>query len=200
MSLPTRRIELECRSQGYQCIAGVDEVGMGCLAGPVVACAVILNMGQIPKGINDSKKLSASVRSRLDLEIRQTAVAVCVGMASVEEIDTVNILQAAKAAMVRAIQGLSLPPDLILIDGRGRIEINKPQIPIVKGDQKSVSIAAASIIAKVYRDKWMAEVERLYPGYGFAGHKGYGSVAHRMALQEKGRCVLHRKSFSWTPV
>lgn len=173
---------------------------MGCLAGPVVAAAVILNPSQIPDEINDSKKLSEKKRKIISVEIKKTALAFAIAHAEVEEIDRINIFQAGKLAMKRAIEKLQLLPDFILLDGRGTLDVAIPQKAIIKGDSLSLSIGAASIIAKVYRDEWMERFEQEYPGYGFAKHKGYGSVLHRKNLQEKGRSPIHRKSFSWTPV
>lgn len=173
---------------------------MGCLAGPVVAAAVILNTDAIPKGIDDSKKLTAKKREELDLLIRESAVAFSVASASVEEIDAINIFHAAKLAMVRAVEGLRQPADALLIDGKHALKIELPQVCIVKGDHLSVSIGAASILAKVFRDRFMRERDEEFPGYAFASHKGYGSVVHRQALQKLGPTPLHRKSFSWTPV
>jgi len=173
---------------------------MGCLAGPVVAAAVILPSDRVPRGIDDSKLLTAKKREALDLIIRQEAICFGLGVADVEEIDRINILQAAKLAMLRAIQALSFSPDFLLIDGRSRLDSTIPQLCIVKGDHLSVTIGAASIIAKVFRDRLMAEMDETYPGYEFAKHKGYGSVLHRQCLQAKGPSPLHRKSFSWTPV
>lgn len=187
--------------RGFRWIAGVDEVGMGCLAGPVVAAAVILpSMDKVPSGIDDSKKLSAKQREKLDLLIRDVAVAFCIGQADVEEIDSLNILQAARLAMRRAVQGLSTTPDYLLIDGRFPLDLPIPQQSVVKGDSRSYSIGAASIIAKVHRDALMCRYDAEFPGYGFASHKGYGSASHRRSLMEKGQTPLHRKSFSWTPV
>lgn len=173
---------------------------MGCLAGPVVAAAVILSPDNIPKGVDDSKKLSEKKRNELDLVIRETALCFSIAHAEVEEIDTINIYHAARLAMRRAIEGLSLRPDFVLMDGRGKIEMDLPQLAIVKGDSKSATIAAASIIAKVFRDKWMTRFDDEFPGYSFAKHKGYGSVLHRQCLQKNGPTPIHRKSFSWTPV
>lgn len=186
--------------QGFRFIAGVDEVGMGCLAGPVVAAAVILPLDRVPPGIDDSKKLSAKQREALDVAIRAEAVALSIAEASVEEIDRLNILQAARLAMRRAVGGLSVPPDYLLIDGRFPLDLPIAQQSVVKGDARSVSIGAASIVAKVYRDALMCRFDDEFPGYGFASHKGYGSASHRRSLQEKGQTPLHRKSFSWTPV
>lgn len=194
------RFENEYLEKGYKCIAGVDEVGMGCLAGPVVASAVILDLKKIPEGITDSKKLTAKKREVLSEQIQETALGFAIASATVEEIDTINIYHAAKLAMKRAVEKLKPAADFLLIDGRGKIESAIPQIAIVKGDFLSVSIGAASILAKVFRDNLMRDMDTKFPGYGFASHKGYGSVVHRKALQEKGTTPHHRKSFSWTPV
>lgn len=193
-------MERACSAEGYRAIAGVDEVGMGCLAGPVVAAAVILNLGNIPSGITDSKKLTALKRKKLERAIKESAKAYSIGLATVEEIDQINIYQAARLAMRRAVESLSLTPDFLLIDGRAAIDLKLKQKSIIKGDLASVSIGAASIIAKVYRDELMQVLDIDYPGYEFAKHKGYGSVLHRSRLQEKGRSPIHRKSFSWSPV
>jgi ribonuclease HII len=192
--------EQQCFARGHLHVAGVDEVGMGCLAGPVVAAAVILRPDDIPKGIDDSKKLSAPKREALDIEIRARALSFAIGTATVEEIDTINIFHAARLAMVRAIHQLTPCAHHILLDGSHGIKIGFSQTCIVKGDAISVSIGAASILAKVYRDRLMRELDDSYPGYRFADHKGYGSVVHRQALQNLGPTPWHRKSFSWTPV
>jgi ribonuclease HII len=181
-------------------VAGVDEVGRGCLAGPVVAAAVILPLDRIPLGVDDSKKLSAKQRVSISAEIKRCAISYAIGIGEVDEIDTVNIFVASKMAMVRAVSQLDPSPDILLVDGNFRIEHKLPQIPIVKGDQISVSIAAASILAKVFRDSMMEQFDGVYPGYHFAKHKGYGSRDHRIVLQAKGPTPIHRKSFSWTPV
>jgi ribonuclease HII len=181
-------------------VAGVDEVGMGCLAGPVVAAAVILDPNHIPEGIDDSKKLSAKKREQISVEIKKHALAVHVAHATVEEIDSINIYHAAKLAMKRAIAGLALAPDYVLMDGRGTLDIPIRYLAIVKGDALSFSIGAASIIAKVTRDQWMEDYDQKIPGYGFSKHKGYGSVFHRQCLSALGPSEIHRKSFSWTPV
>ncbi len=194
------QFEQQCIQSGHCFVAGVDEVGMGCLAGPVVAAAVVLNLTDIPEGIDDSKKLSSKRRETLDLEIRQRAVCFSIAHATVEEIDELNIFHAAKLAMVRAVQGLPQLPDFLLIDGKFPIPLQVKQKCVVKGDQLSVSIGAASILAKVHRDAWMKEFDRSFPGYEFASHKGYGSVVHRKALEKLGRSPIHRKTFSWTPV
>lgn len=185
---------------GYCAVAGVDEVGRGCLAGPVVAGAVILPMEGIPAGVNDSKLLSPKKREILSLQIKEIAVCFAIGFSTPEEIDSINILQASLLAMRRAVEKLNPPADCLLIDGKDAIGIRLFQKSVIKGDQLSVSIAAASIIAKVYRDEWMGEFDLLYPGYEFARHKGYGSEEHRRNIQKNGPTPIHRKSFSWTPV
>jgi len=192
--------EKDIMSQGISCVAGVDEVGAGCLAGPVVAAAVILNADCIPEGIHDSKKLSVQQREKLEKLIHSQSVAYAIGVASVEEIDQINIFHAAKLAMKRAVELLSIKPDHLLIDGKFPIPISISQQCIVKGDSKSLSIAAASIIAKVHRDREMALWDEKIPGYGFAQHKGYGTISHRQALQKLGPTFLHRKTFHWTEV
>lgn len=197
---PKWKIEAECIAHGYRSICGVDEVGMGCLAGPVVAAAVILNPQDIPDGIDDSKKLTPKKRELIAVEIKKRALAVSIAQASVEEIDTINIYHAAKLAMKRAIENLTLNPDFVLMDGRGTLDVSIPLKAIVKGDALSLSIGAASIVAKVTRDNWMEEYDTTIPGYGFSKHKGYGSVFHRQCLTLKGPSIIHRKSFSWTPV
>ena len=179
----------------YAFICGIDEVGRGPLAGPVVAGAVILPKECEILYINDSKKLSAAKRDELYDEIMDKAVAVGLGMASPARIDEINILQATYEAMRAAIGGLSQTPDLLLNDAVTIPGMEIPQIPIVKGDAKSVSIAAASILAKVTRDHLMAEYDKLYPGYGFAKHKGYGTAAHIAALRELGPSPIHRRTF-----
>ena len=200
MAIGKTAFEQECRAEGFVRVAGLDEVGMGCLAGPVVAAAVILDHLNVPKGIDDSKKLSPTRREQLDQEIRRCAVSFGVGLASVEEIDEFNIYQAARLAMRRAVKELKVVPDFLLVDGRAKIECPIPQRSIIKGDLLSVSIGAASILAKVYRDALMGELDLRYPGYEFAKHKGYGSVLHRERLGARGASPIHRKSFSWTPV
>ena len=178
---------------GYLC--GIDEVGRGPLAGPVVACAVILPKDHHILYLNDSKKLTAHKREELYDVILENAVAVGLGMASPARIDEINILQATYEAMREAIKGLGVEPGLLLNDAVTIPGIEIPQIPIVKGDAKSVSIAAASILAKVTRDHMMAEYDEIYPGYGFGKHKGYGTKAHIEALKELGPCPIHRRSF-----
>jgi ribonuclease HII len=193
-------LEQQHLEKGYCRIAGLDEVGRGCLAGPVVAAAVILDISRIPDDVDDSKKLAAPVRQKIALEIRRLAVAYAIGQASPEEIDEHNIFNATKLAMVRALRQIDPAPDLLLIDGNFLIPSAIMQVPVVRGDQISVSIAASSILAKVFRDEFMTSMDRDFPGYGFASNKGYGSKAHRQSLQKMGRCPLHRKTFQWATV
>ena len=177
-------------------MAGVDEAGRGPLMGPVVAAAVILNDLNPIKGLADSKKLTALQRDKLYDEIRAKALCCSIAMASVEEIDQLNILQATMLAMKRAVEGLRLKPCKALVDGNRLPALNILAEAIVKGDAKVPAISAASILAKVTRDRWCAEYDLLFPQYGFAGHKGYGTAAHLLALREHGACPQHRKSFS----
>ncbi len=179
----------------YSAICGIDEAGRGPLAGPVVAGAVILPKDCDILYINDSKKLSEKKRDLLYDEIMQKAVAVGVGCVSWERIDEINILQATYEAMRQAIASLSTAPDLLLNDAVTIPGVDILQVPIVKGDAKSASIGAASIIAKVTRDRMMGEYDRLYPQYGFAAHKGYGTKAHIEALKKYGPCPIHRRTF-----
>lgn len=177
-------------------MAGVDEAGRGPLMGPVVAAAVILNDLHPIKGLADSKKLTARQRDKLYDEIRAKALCCSVAMASVEEIDQLNILQATMLAMKRAVEGLRLKPHKALVDGNRLPTLNVLAEAIVKGDAKIPAISAASILAKVTRDRWCAEYDLLFPQYGFASHKGYGTAAHLLALREHGPCPQHRKSFA----
>ena len=188
-------IERELHSQGVGLICGVDEAGRGPLAGPVCAAAVILPAEADLPGLNDSKKLSEKKREQLFPEIQRIALAWSVAFASVEEIEERNILGATMLAMNRAIAGLSLTPDLALIDGNRNKEIEVPSRCVVHGDARCASIAAASILAKVSRDHLMLELAREYPQYGFEKHKGYGTRAHYAALREYGPCPAHRPSF-----
>ncbi len=179
----------------YSYICGIDEVGRGPLAGPVVAAAVILPKECNILYINDSKQLTEQKREELYDQIMEQAVAVGVGIVSQERIDEINILQATFEAMRQAVGKLSVTPDLLLNDAVTIPELPMKQVPIIKGDAKSISIAAASIIAKVTRDRMMVELDRFYPEYGFAGNKGYGSQVHIQALKEIGPCKLHRRTF-----
>ena len=188
-------IERELHKEGVGPICGVDEAGRGPLAGPVCAAAVILPPEAELPGLNDSKKLSEKKREQLFPEIQRLALAWSVAFASVEEIEERNILGATMLAMNRAISGLSLKPELALIDGNRNQEIQVPSRCVVHGDARCASIAAASILAKVSRDRLMVELAREYPQYGFDRHKGYGTKAHYAALREYGPCPAHRPSF-----
>ena len=177
-------------------IAGVDEAGRGPLAGPVVAAAVILDDRNPIRGLADSKVLTARKREKLYDEIRAKALCCSVAEASVDEIDQFNILQATMLAMRRAVEGLRLKPSLVLVDGNRLPVLAMRAEAIVKGDSKVAAISAASILAKVTRDRWCAELDAQYPQYGFASHKGYGTAEHLLALQTHGACPQHRKTFS----
>ncbi|WP_404302855.1 ribonuclease HII [Alicycliphilus denitrificans] len=177
-------------------VAGVDEAGRGPLAGPVVAAAVILDELQPIAGLADSKTLTATRREALFNEIRAKALCCSIAEATVEEIDRLNILQATLLAMRRAVQGLRLKPTLALVDGNRLPQLDIPAEAIVKGDARVAAISAASILAKVTRDRWCAELHTQYPQYGFAGHKGYGTAEHLAALQAHGICPQHRRSFA----
>ena len=179
----------------YQFICGIDEVGRGPLAGPVIACAVILPKDCDLLYLNDSKQLSEKKREELYEQILQTAVAVGIGSSSHETIDEINILQATYQAMQKAVEKLAVTPDLLLNDAVTIPNLSMKQVPIVKGDAKSISIAAASIVAKVTRDRLMVEYDQVFPGYGFAANKGYGSSEHIKALKEQGPSPIHRQSF-----
>ena len=190
------KIETEISGTGIPVIAGVDEVGRGALAGPVVAAAVILHMGDIPAGINDSKKLSRRQRERLAAEIKARAVAFATARVDNTEIDRINILQASLQAMAAAVKLLRPQPGYVLIDGNQRIpQLLCPQRSIVKGDSLSASIAAASILAKVARDHLMKEYDRDFPGYDFASHVGYGTRRHQQAITRLGPSPIHRVTF-----
>jgi ribonuclease HII len=183
-------------TDGFRFIAGIDEVGRGCLAGAVVAAAVILDLSKpLPEGLNDSKKLTAKNRERLDEEIRRHALAFSIAQVEADEIDRINILQATKKAMRLAIEKLDPQADFLLIDAVELRDVKLSQKAIIRGDAISASIAAASIIAKTFRDNLMREMDELYPAYGFAKHVGYGTKAHFAALRAHGACPLHRKSF-----
>ena len=202
---PTLSQERRLWQQGCCAVAGVDEVGIGPLAGPVVAAAVMFPAQQLasdtdipatwPQGVRDSKTLTATARQRLDADIRRVARAIGLGLVEVEEIDRINIYQAGLKAMRLAVEGLDVAPQQVLIDGRQVPGLACPQTAFTKGDRDIFSIAAASIIAKVYRDRLMIELDARYPHYGFARHKGYGTAAHRAALREFGPCPVHRRSF-----
>lgn len=188
--------EEQARSEGYKLIAGVDEVGRGCIAGPVVAAACILDLEKpMPKGLNDSKKLDADTRTRIAAELKQTCIAYAIGQVEAKEVDRINILEATKKAMLVAIASLKPAPDHLLIDALHLKQTPLPQKSIIKGDSISVSIAAASILAKTYRDELMTAYNEQFPQYGFAAHKGYGCASHYEAVRKYGPCVLHRLSF-----
>lgn len=188
-------MEFERKYSEYDYICGIDEVGRGPLAGPVVAAAVILPKDSYYQYLNDSKKVTEKRRNRLYDEITAEAVSYGIGLVSPDIIDDINILQATYVAMKKAIDALSIRPQMILVDAVHIPDIGIPQVGIVKGDAKSISIAAASIVAKVYRDRLMTEYDALYPEYKFAKNKGYGTKEHMQALHEIGMSPIHRKSF-----
>ncbi len=188
-------LEEAARGRGALRIAGVDEVGRGPLFGPVVAAAVILQKGCHLHGLNDSKKLTGKKRAELDVEIRANAVSWAIAAVDAETIDRINIRQASLEAMRRAVEQLALSPDFLLIDGRDMIDWQCPQQAVIHGDATSFSIAAASVLAKVHRDRLLVELDLEFPGYGLARHKGYPSPAHLEALERLGPTPLHRKSF-----
>jgi ribonuclease HII len=190
--------EEEARAQGFALPAGVDEVGRGALCGPVVAGAVILDRAFDALGLDDSKRLTRRQREAMDLRIRKEARAWALGVASPAEIDRVNILRATHLAMRRAVEALVVKPDCLLVDALTIPGVALPQRPIVKGDALSVSIAAASIVAKVARDAMMRECDTRHPGYGLARNMGYGSALHRAALRRLGPSAIHRRSFQGT--
>ncbi|MFN3524250.1 MAG: ribonuclease HII [Phenylobacterium sp.] len=192
--MPDLTLELQC--MGLVC--GVDEAGRGPWAGPVSAAAVILDARRVPAGLNDSKKLTAKAREALETEIKLQARAWCVAFASVEEIAELNILQATGLAMRRAVEGLAHAPSVALVDGNYRFALPCEVRTVVGGDGRSASIAAASILAKTARDRVMVEMDALYPGYGFASHKGYHAETHVQALRSLGPCPIHRRG--WAPI
>jgi ribonuclease HII len=187
--------EIKAGKKGYRLIAGVDEAGRGPLAGPVVAAAVVLPADAILQGLNDSKKLSPTRREELFPKIQTQAVVYGVAVVNPEVIDKINILQAALLAMQQAVEQLQPVPDLLLIDGNQKTASSIEQWAIVKGDSKSLSIAAASVLAKVTRDHIMQDYHQLYPQYEFARHKGYGTKLHRDLIAEHGPCPIHRSTF-----
>ncbi len=190
-----QHFEQQARRGGARHVAGVDEVGRGPLAGPVVAAAVLLPEDFRPDGINDSKKLSARQRGQAFDRICRQAAGIGVGVIDAEVIDRINILQAALLAMATAIDQLDPQPDYLLVDGNQPVKRSIPQMTLTRGDSRSVSIAAASIVAKVTRDRLMEDYHQLYPAYGFARHKGYPTRAHREAVRNLGCCPIHRRSF-----
>ena len=188
--------ERRAYQHGYKMVAGIDEAGRGPLAGPVVAAAVILPLDYNNADIKDSKKLSARKREILYDIIKRDAMSIGLGVVEVAIIDTINILQATLTAMRDAVSDLSIPPDYLLIDGTSRISLSIPQETIVRGDSLSLSVASASIIAKVSRDKIMEIYHRQFPQYNFLKNKGYATAEHRDAIQKHGICKIHRRSFS----
>jgi ribonuclease HII len=182
---------------GIERIAGVDEVGMGPLAGPVVAAAVVFPAGMEIEGVDDSKALDEETRNVLDQEIRTNASAFAIGIVDVEEIDRINIYHAGIRAMQLALSNLPVPPQHVLVDSRTIPGLSQPQNSFDKGDGINFSIASASIVAKVYRDRLMTELDSKYPGYGFASHKGYATPEHQRAIRELGPCPIHRRSFDY---
>ena len=191
-----KKDEEKLHSNGVKLIAGIDEAGRGPLAGPVVVGIAIMPENSMIEGVNDSKKVSEKKWEKLYDLITQEAKAWTVGIADQNEIDEINILNATKLALTRAIDGLKIKPDLILVDALTNINtLGIPYKSIIKGDAKEYSIAAASILAKVTRDRMMREYDEIYPQYGFSGHKGYGTAKHIAAIKEYGPCILHRKSF-----
>ncbi len=192
--MPDMLLEMACPGP----VCGVDEAGRGPWAGPVSAGAVILDPNRLPEGLDDSKKLTAKARAALELEIKDKALAWGVGLASVEEIEELNILQATGLAMRRAVEALAVTPAFALVDGNYRFKLPCEIKTVVKGDSISSSIAAASILAKVARDRLMTEMDAVYPGYGFAAHKGYHAQVHVEALRTLGPCAIHRRG--WEPV
>ena len=188
--------EDEARASGFGRVAGLDEVGRGALAGPVVAAAVVLDPAALlPQGLDDSKKLTALQRERIAEELRRTAVCYAYGLVGPEEIDSTNILVATRRAMLQALEGLQPCADFLLIDAISLRESGLPQKAIIRGDSVSASIAAASVIAKTYRDALMRDYHSVYPHYGFARHVGYGTREHWAALRAHGCCPIHRRSF-----
>ena len=193
--MPDYSIEQELHERGYKYVCGIDEAGRGPLCGPVFAAACILPDGLYIEGLNDSKKLTEKKREKLFDIIKEEAIAYCIASASVEEIDELNILEADLLAMRRAIDGLAVKADFAIIDGNIARDFQIPAAPVVKGDATSMSIAAASVLAKVARDRICIDLDREYPEYGIAKHKGYGTKAHMDALREHGPSPIHRKKF-----
>lgn len=191
----TMQLEEQMRGEGYTAVCGIDEAGRGPLAGPVVAAAVILAPGTVLPGVNDSKKISEKKRELLFDYIKENALAYGIGRASEQEIDEQNILQATFLAMRRAVEALSVPADFALVDGNRIQGLDIPSQCVIGGDGKVLSIAAASILAKVTRDREMRKLANQYPEYGFEKHKGYGTKAHYAAIAQYGICPIHRRTF-----
>lgn len=192
---PSWQYEQEASAQGAKRVAGIDEAGRGPLAGPVVAAAVILPPSPSLADLNDSKLLTATHRESLFHLVKEAAVGFGIGIVASETIDKINILQATRLAMVRAVQKIDPPPDYLLIDGPLSLDFNVPQEALIKGDQLSFSIAAAAVLAKVTRDRIMVELHEKYPQYGFDSHKGYATKAHKEAIRRYGPSPVHRKGF-----
>jgi ribonuclease HII len=190
------KLERELWARGLTKVCGVDEVGVGPLAGPLVAAAVILPPEVPLRGVDDSKKLTAGARATVVRAIRETAIAFSIGVVSAAEVDRLNTFGGALEAMRRAVVGLPVEPDQLLVDARTIPGVRAPQQALIKGDSRSYSIAAASILAKEYRDDWMRRMDRAYPEYGFGRHMGYGTRAHLAALDKYGPCPEHRRSFA----
>ena len=190
----TLEIENNCIEKGYKLIAGVDEAGRGPLAGPVVSACVIMPLDDIIEGVDDSKKLSEKKRDFLFDKIVEKAIAYKISVVSEKVIDEINILNATKMSMKECIEGMEIKPDIVLVDAV-KLEMEVPCVPIIHGDALSYSIAAASILAKVSRDRIMQEYDKVYPQYLFAKHKGYGTKMHIEAIKEHGSCEIHRKTF-----
>ena len=188
-------LEDELRQSGFARIAGVDEVGRGCLAGPVVAAAVIVDPRRLVPGVDDSKQLDAPTREAVAAEIRRTALAYAIGVVSATEIDQGNILRASRAAMIDALRALRPAPDCAVIDAVPILALPVPCLPVVRGDAISYAVAAASVVAKVERDRIMSDYDRVYPQYGFSVHKGYAVAEHRRAIATYGPSPIHRLTF-----
>lgn len=193
--MPDYTVENEISAQGYKFICGVDEAGRGPLAGPVCAATVILKPDTEIKDLNDSKKLTEAKRESLYEIICENAISFAVAFSTVEEIESLNILNATFVAMERAVSKLNIPADFAIIDGNRLPDLSIPALAVVKGDSKSMSVAAASVLAKVTRDRLMLEYDKKYSNYGFAAHKGYGTKAHYEAINKYGITEIHRKSF-----
>ena len=191
-----KKIDMSVFDEGYKYICGIDEAGRGPLAGPVVVAAVVMPKDSMIEGVNDSKKVSEKKREQLYDQILEEAISYGVGIVDQSEIDRINILNATKAGLTQAVSSMETKPDIILVDALNNIDTcGVPYRSIIKGDAKSYSIAAASIIAKVTRDRIMRQWDEIYPQYGFEKHKGYGTAAHILAIKENGLCPLHRLSF-----
>ena len=191
-----KKIDMSVYDEGFQYVCGIDEAGRGPLAGPVVVAAVVMPKNSMIDGVNDSKKVSEKKREKLYDLILEEAISYGVGIVDQNEIDRINILNATKAGLTQAVSSMQIKPDIILVDALNNIDTcGVPYRSIIKGDAKSYSIAAASIIAKVTRDRIMREWDKVYPQYGFEKHKGYGTAAHIAAIKENGLCPLHRLSF-----